>query len=148
MKLKQCSFPIFIMILFTYLLIPYKSFATSWPYPFVVWDGYIYVVNDEYVTDIGSEIGRVTRFSDMEQYAGNFSNSYEIGTKYYSIQGIGTEEAIAIQLDNGRFKKAVRKEEYTYGKEMYNFFRFFIFLVFFIVIIGIGILIIEKKKVK
>lgn len=46
-------------------LSPNKTIATSWAYPFVVWDGYSYVVTDEYVTDVGEEISHVTKYSDM-----------------------------------------------------------------------------------
>ncbi|UGB28816.1 MULTISPECIES: hypothetical protein [Bacillaceae] len=70
---------------------PGKTLATSWAYPFVVWDGYIYVISDEYVTEIDNEIGHVTRHSDMEQYSSNFSNAYKRGTKYYSIKEISTD---------------------------------------------------------
>lgn len=96
------------------LVLPITSFATSWAYSFVVWDGYIYVVSNEYVTDVDSEIGQVTKYSDMEQYSGNFSNVYEKGTKYYSIEATSTDEAIAIQEDDGEYKKAIREAEYTY----------------------------------
>jgi hypothetical protein len=98
------------------LIVPTKLFATSWAYPFVVWDGYIYIVNDEYVTDIDKEIGQVTRYSDMYQQPGNFSNVYEKGTKYYSIKGVSTDESIAVDDGNGNYKKAVREKEYTFGR--------------------------------
>jgi hypothetical protein len=102
--------------LFCTLIVPSKSFATSWAYPFVVWDGYIYIVNDEYVTEIDQEIGKVTRYSDMYQQSGNFSNVYEKGTKYYSIKDVSTDEAIAVEDGSGKYKKAVREREYTFGK--------------------------------
>lgn len=98
------------------LIVPPKSFATSWAYPFVVWDGYIYIVNGEYVTEIDKEIGKVTRYSDMYQQSGNFSNVYEKGTKYYSIKDVSTDEAIAVEDGSGKYKKAVREKEYTFGK--------------------------------
>jgi hypothetical protein len=72
-------------------------------------------VNDEYVTEIDKEIGQVTRYSDMYQQPGNFSNAYEKGTKYYSIKGISPDEAIAVEDRNGKYKKAVREKEYTFG---------------------------------
>jgi hypothetical protein len=97
---------------------PGKTLATSWAYSFVVWDGYIYVISDEYVTEIGNEIGHVTRHSDMEQYSGNFSNAYKRGTKYYSIKGISTDHAIAVEESDGQYKKANREAEY----EMRSFF--------------------------
>ncbi|WP_245804744.1 lysozyme inhibitor LprI family protein [Halobacillus hunanensis] len=82
------------------LVFPDPSFATSWAYPFVVWDGYIYVVSDEYVTEIDSEIGQVTKYSEMEQYSGNFSNVYEKGTKYYSIENTSTEDTGDTQIND------------------------------------------------
>ncbi len=103
-----------ILCFLSVFLFPASSHGTSWAYSFVVWDGYIYKVSGEYVTDINSEIGKVTSYSDMEQYTGNFSNVYEEGTKYFSIQGVDTEDAIAIQEEDGRFMKALRDGEYTY----------------------------------
>lgn len=78
-------------------IFPCKANATSWAYPFVVWDNYIYVMSDENVKNIDKEIGEVTKYSDMEQYGGNFSNVYPKGTKYYSIVGINTDDTM-IQL--------------------------------------------------
>ncbi|MGM7683230.1 hypothetical protein ACSVDA_13860 [Cytobacillus sp. Hm23] len=94
------------------LLLPSSSFATSWAYEFVVWKGYTYEVLDEVVTNVGRKIGKVTRYSDMESYSGNFSNAYKEGTKYYAIQGISTDEAIAVQVEDGVYKKAVRRGEH------------------------------------
>jgi hypothetical protein len=102
-----------LFLLFTSIL-PSKVLATTWAYSFVVWDGYIYVISDEYVTEVGSVIGHVTRYSDMEQFSGNFSNSYIKGTKYYSIEGISTDEAIAIEESDNRYIKAYREGEYKY----------------------------------
>ncbi|MCM3409838.1 hypothetical protein [Metabacillus litoralis] len=100
-----------IAVLFMFFF-PDKILATSWAYPFVVWDEYIYVISDEYVTEIDNEIGHVTRYSDMEQYSGNFSNAYKQGTKYYSIKGISTDQAIAVEGQNGQYIKANREAEY------------------------------------
>lgn len=100
------------LLLLTTLVFPGKSLATSWAYSFVVWDGYIYVVSDEHVTEIGSEIGHVTKYSDMESYPGNFSNSFEKGTKYYSIKDISKNEAIAVEKSKGQYIKAYREAEY------------------------------------
>lgn len=98
------------------LLFPCKAMATSWAYPFVVWDDYIYVISDEYVENIAKEIGQVTKYSDMEQFEGNFSNIYPKGTKYYAIKGVATDTAIAIDLGNGHYIKAIREGEYAYQK--------------------------------
>jgi hypothetical protein len=102
--------------------LPSKTLATSWAYSFVVWQGYIYVTSDEYVTEIDREIGQVTKHSDMETYPGNFSNAYEKGTKYYSIKGIRTEDAIAIEESKGRYKKAYREGEYQVRSAFDGFF--------------------------
>ncbi|ATP40203.1 hypothetical protein CSE16_09205 [Solibacillus sp. R5-41] len=109
-------FTVGISILFG-LFFPYNAMATSWVYPFVVWDDSIYVISEEAVTNIDKQIGKVTSYSDMESYGGNFSNVYPKGTKYFSIKGIDTVVAIAIQDKNGKFIKAIREGEYTYKKE-------------------------------
>ena len=93
-----------------------KVFATSWAYSFVVWNDYVYVVSDEIVLDVEKEIGKVTKYSDMEPYSGNFSNVFPKGTKYYSIKGIDTTIAIAIQTNDGHYIKAYRQGEYMYKK--------------------------------
>ncbi|MET1013051.1 MAG: hypothetical protein ABWX61_00895, partial [Paenisporosarcina sp.] len=86
---------------------------SSWAYSFVVWNGYIYQISDEYVGDIGEEIGEVTKYSDREgTYSGNFSNKYQKGTKYYAIEEISTDEAIAIEEGNGEYRKATSKGKY------------------------------------
>ena len=91
---------------------PFNNSSAEWAFNFVVWDGYIYQLTDEYVEKIDEEIGEVTKYSDMEgTYSGNFSNTYEKGTKYYAIQGISTDEAIAI-LENGKYRKAIRDGKY------------------------------------
>ncbi|MCD5323453.1 MULTISPECIES: hypothetical protein [Pontibacillus] len=97
------------------VMVPTKAMATSWAYPFVVWDNNLYVVTDEVVTDVGDRIGQVTRYSDMEQYGGNFSNVYKKGTNYYAIEGVSTDQAIAVKDQNGTYVKANWEKEYNYG---------------------------------
>lgn len=134
MKVQHFFSLILLFVLITNLLFPTKPEATSWVYSFVVWNGYIYVVSEEYVTEIGSEIGHVTRFSDMKQYAGNFSNSYKRGTKYYSIEGIRTDVAIAVEDQYGQYRKAVREGEYTYSRGISDYLGFVIgFLVILVI---------------
>ena len=88
--------------------------SADWAYSFVVWDGYIYELNDEYVKVVEDEIGEVTSYSDSEgTYTGNFSNKYKKGTKYFSIVGVNTNEAIAIKEDEGIYRKAIRKGKYS-----------------------------------
>ena len=91
--------------------------SADWASSFVVWDDYIYQLDEEYVLEVDEEIGEVTVYSDMEgTYKGNFSNEYEKGTKYYSIQGISTAEAIAVQEEDGKYRKANRDEKYERNK--------------------------------
>ncbi|MDX1771345.1 MAG: hypothetical protein R3328_07455 [Planococcaceae bacterium] len=86
--------------------------SADWANSFVVWEGYIYRISDEYIDDISEEIGEVTKYSDMEgTYSGNFSNAYRKGTKFYTIKGISSEEAIAIAED-GKYRKAIRNGKY------------------------------------
>lgn len=105
------------LCIFMLIIVPVNAVATSWVYPFVVWDGYMYEVTDEKVTTIENKIGAVTKYSDMEQYGGNFSNAYPKGTKYFAIKGIDTEIAIAVQVDKGNYLKAIRDGEYTYPSQ-------------------------------
>ena len=100
--------------LFVTMQFPQQSQATSWAYPFVVWQDTIYVVGEETVTEVEKEIGQVTKYSDMKSYGGNFSNAYPKGTKYYSIKGIDTDVAIAVQKEDGVFVKAESDGAYEY----------------------------------
>ena len=98
------------------LLFPAKILA-SWAYSFVVWDGYLYVVTDELVEKVDKEIGHVAKYSDREgTYSGNFSNVYPKGTKYYSIIGVSSDEAIAVQDEKGLYIKANRSGKYAGNK--------------------------------
>ncbi|MFJ8513418.1 hypothetical protein [Lysinibacillus xylanilyticus] len=109
MKVKHSFFSIFI---FSILVIAGCSSSADWNSSFVVWDGYIYEISEAYVIDINEEIGQVTKHSDKEgTYSGNFSNKYKKGTKYYSIEGTNTDEAIAIEED-GKYRKAIRDGKY------------------------------------
>ncbi|WP_078381781.1 hypothetical protein [Sutcliffiella halmapala] len=119
MRIKQLVSFILLFILLLTFSHPTQGFATSWAYPFVVWKGFIYEISDEYVTNIDKKIGHVTKYSDMDSYRGNFSNSYPKGTKYYSIEDIHTDEAIAIREKNGKYKKAIRSGEYMGGRYDY-----------------------------
>jgi hypothetical protein len=92
----------------------------SWAFPFVVYDGNLYVVTEEPAAAdrIGKRIGQVTKYSDLEgTYSGNFSNRYPEGTKYYEIKGTSVREAIAVQVGNKQFVKAAYQGEYAGGRE-------------------------------
>ncbi|QUW22597.1 hypothetical protein JSQ81_03155 [Sporosarcina sp. Marseille-Q4063] len=109
MKLKKLLFSI---IIFS-VVISAGCSNSSWVSSFVVWDGYIYQISDEYVDKINEEIGEVTMYSDREgTYSGNFSNEYKKGTKYYSIEGISTDDAIAIKENDDKYRKAIRNGKY------------------------------------
>ncbi len=83
--------------------------SADWAISFVVWDDYIYRIGHGYVQEIDEEIGQIMLYSDTEgSYAGNFSNEYEKGTKYFSITGISTNKAIAIKEKDGKYRKAIR----------------------------------------
>ncbi|CAM5497190.1 putative protein OS=Lysinibacillus sphaericus OX=1421 GN=LS41612_16405 PE=4 SV=1 [Lysinibacillus sphaericus] len=56
----------------------------------------------------------------MEQYGGNFSNVYPIGTKYYSIVGINTDDTIAVQVGDNQYIKAFR--ELYLQKKLYTLY--------------------------
>lgn len=131
---------IFVMIICCLLFL--TSFFADWAYKFVVYDGYTYVISDELVIEIDKEIGEVTKYSDREgTYYGNFSNTYKKGTKYYSIKGISTDEAIAVE-DDGKYIKAIRNSKYPGGK--YNPFNIVIGGVV-IVIVFTTLLIVVRK---
>ncbi|WP_413367639.1 hypothetical protein [Lysinibacillus sp. 3P01SB] len=122
MRNIQFGLLVFIMIIFAAIQFPQKSLATDWAYQFVVWEGTIYIVSDEHVTDVEEVIGQVTKYSDMKQYGGNFSNTYLKGTKYYSIKGVDPNKAIAVQLDKYVYVKAENDGAYEYnGKGIVNY---------------------------
>jgi hypothetical protein len=145
---------------------PNKALA-EWAYLFVVWDGYIYVVSYEYVTEVEKEIGKVTLYSTHEgTYAGHFSNAYPEGTIYYSIKGVSTEDSIAVQDSEGKYKRANRDGKYDgeleeqengstqnvhstaiEGSEAREFkFNYYVLLFVFLVAVIIGISLAKRKR--
>lgn len=102
-------------LLFPFWYLPTTVSATSWAYPFVVYDGFIYVVEEEAENvQVGEKIGEVTAYSDMHQYEGNFSNVFEKGTSYYKVDGHPITQVIAVEERKGVFRKAEREAAYTY----------------------------------
>ena len=99
--------------------------ATKWVSSFVVWEGYQYTVQDEYIeeSEIESEIGQVTSYSDMYPMGGNFSNEFKKGSKYFSIKGVSTEESIAVEAGGGIYVRADRDGEYTFSESEGNKFQ-------------------------
>ena len=139
-------YTLFLSAFVVILLFPCKAMATSWAYPFVVWDDYIYVMSDEYVEHVTKEIGEVTKYSDMEQFAGNFSNVYPKGTKYFAIEGVNTDIAIAIDIGEGHYMKAFREGEYTY-KESYIHYVYKGLVVLAFLFVGLFIFSLTRKKI-
>ncbi|WP_313892204.1 hypothetical protein [Psychrobacillus sp.] len=119
--MKYFSYVAIIFLACAFILFPMKSLA-SWAYEFVVWNGDVYVVSDEAIENVNKEIGHVTKYSDREgTYSGNFSNVYPKGTSYFSIEGVSTDEAIAIQGKDGTYMKANKDGEYAGNK--YDFWN-------------------------
>ncbi|MFE6169871.1 hypothetical protein ACFVP8_18655 [Viridibacillus arvi] len=144
MKCKQI---IALFIFICFMTLPNHSSATKWVYSLVTWDGYVYEVTDELITEIDKEIGHVTSYSDMEPLGGNFSNTYKKGTKYFSIKGISTEQAIAIQVKDDQFLKAVmRHEQQSTVLNTVQNKLFFPFAAGIIVLILMTIVIIKRFK--
>lgn len=105
-------------LLFPFFYLSTTVSATSWAYPFVVYDGFIYVVEEErQELQVEEKIGEVTAYSDMHQYEGNFSNVFEKGTAYYKIVGHPATQVIAVEEREGVFRRAEREAPYTYVSE-------------------------------
>jgi hypothetical protein len=152
--MKSKSFLLAFLLLFVWssFFLPNKSSA-DWAYSFVVWDGFIYIVSDEVVDQVDREIGKVTKYSDMEgTYSGNFSNTYRKGTKYFSIVDVNTDDAIAIEDENGHYVKAIQDGIYAgnniqsslSGTNM-NIFKLLIGLLALFPIIALGSYIATKR---
>ncbi|MDQ0229191.1 hypothetical protein [Metabacillus malikii] len=101
------------LLIFTFVIFSFATSvqALSWAYSFVVWNGNVYEVTDENVSEseLGKGIGEVkTKPNDMTgSYYGNASNTYPKGTKYYEISGTSTEVAIAVEVEEKQWVKAV-----------------------------------------
>lgn len=145
MKRKQLFYILTLILLLNFFLFTTKSSA-DWAYRFVVWDGFTYVVSDEFVNEVDKEIGHVTKYSDREgTYSGNFSNTYYKGTKYFSIKGISTDEAIAILGKDGKYIKAINVGEYAGNKTNFSSLVVWIFVLF---AVALGVYFVKKKVKK
>lgn len=132
------------LLLIFLILYPFHGLALSWAIPFVVWDGKVYEVKSEALLskeDIGGYIGKVeTLPNDMTgKFYGNASNIYPKGTEFYEIKDELTDTAIAVEISNSEWVKAVYVHEARFhvmnlisSPYMYIFilvFSFFIFIV-------------------
>jgi hypothetical protein len=127
-------------------IIPASATATSWVYPFVVWDQHIYQITDEEVTTVEKQIGKVTSYSDMGPLAGNFSNHYPKDTKYFSIQGIDPKTAIAVENTSGNYIKAINEGKYASPKQLER--NIYQWLGILAIVIAVVIIINRKRKVR
>ncbi|MEF7564285.1 hypothetical protein V4V35_14820 [Bacillus infantis] len=125
--------------------------ATKWVSSFVVWEGYQYTVQDDHIeeSEIESELGQVTSYSDMYPMGGNFSNEFEEGSKYFSIKGVSTEESIAVEAGSGIYVRADRERKYTFVNEESTFLPLLIpVLVIIFVLLMAGTVMAETKLKK
>lgn len=131
------------MYLFSALYIACTLFVgsayASWAFMFVVNDGNIYVITEARVepSQIGSRIGKVTKYSDSEgTYSGNFSNRYPKGTKYYEIIGVEINDAIAVKEIEEVYVKATYGGEYAGGKNNWSDYIPNVLIVLFVLLLA------------
>lgn len=113
--------------------------SASWAYMFVVNDGKIYVITEERVeqSQIGSSIGKVTKYSDSEgTYSGNFSNRYPKGTKYYEIIGVEINDAIAVKENEKLYVKATYGGEYASDRHNWSDYLPYVLIVPLVLLAG------------
>lgn len=86
--------------------------SASWPFALVNWNQHMYKVTADSVNNVGNVVGSVTNYSNIEaaSHTGTFSNKFPIGTKLYEIPGTSTNIAIAVQISDGSFLKAVYQD--------------------------------------
>lgn len=74
----------------------------------VKWNHEIYIAGNEEVTKVEKQIGSIESSSsnETEEAPDNFSNEFLAGTKLFSIPGIKTENAIAVEVRDGYYVKA------------------------------------------
>lgn len=91
--------------------------STDWNVRFVIWNDHMYVTKTretdiELVSEVEEQIGTIAYYSDIEgkMYTNNFSNAFGEGTKLYKIKDVDTDEAIAVESDDGTYIKATRQE--------------------------------------
>lgn len=60
-------------------------------------------------SDLGNMIGQVKRSANVRtgNYSGDASNTYPKGTKYYALNGIAPESAIAVKVKDSQWVKAI-----------------------------------------
>ncbi|WP_179952641.1 LPXTG cell wall anchor domain-containing protein [Cohnella abietis] len=134
---------------FVITLISVEPVSADWAFRSVVYSENLYEVTDELVllSDIEKKIGKVTRYSDIEgTYPGNFSNTFPVGTEYYSIKDKDPKEIIAVKANKNTFVKAVNRGHYDNDYlETQN--RIWIFIIGGIIVaVMISILFFRRRK--
>lgn len=122
--------------------------VASWAYSFVVNDGKIYVVSEDRVdqSTLGDVVGKVTYHTDREgTYGGNFSNIYPKGTKYYAIQGMTPESAIAVETQEG-YVMARYEGEYGGSRVPWEIIKDWIAAGFILLIVVCVAAVVRKKR--
>ncbi|MEH7236821.1 hypothetical protein [Bacillus sp. JJ1562] len=137
-------------ILFLLLTSTFAS-ALSWAYAFVVHDGKVYEVKEDIPikqTQLGNTIGQVETKPDEQSgdYYGNASNFFEIGTSYFKIEGTPTNEAIAVETEDGHYVKAVYVHDAPFSiKNVFMSFNFWA-VIGIVVIVLVGITVLRSKQ--
>ncbi|MFE0507464.1 hypothetical protein ACWF7H_27695 [Peribacillus butanolivorans] len=75
--------------------------------------GNVYVTQDEVVEKVEKKVGSIKHHSDKEGDSNkdNFSNYYEVGTSIFEISDIDISKAIAIEVSNGHYIKAINEKD-------------------------------------
>lgn len=121
--------------------------ALSWAYEFVSWDGNVYEVLDEPIKEdsIGKTIGEVKAEPDdmTGDFYGNASNAYPIGTKYFEIIGMSTDQEIAVEIETKQWVKAsfVNKSPFNWM----NFINYIPLLLVLMAAVAVAISMMPKK---
>lgn len=138
--------PLITLLLF--VMCSSSAAVASWAYSFVVNDGKIYVVSEDRVdqSTLGDVVGKVTYHTDREgTYGGNFSNIYPKGTKYYAIQGITPESAIAVETQEG-YVMARYEGEYGGSRVPWEIIKDWIAAGFILLIVVWVAAVVRKKR--
>lgn len=85
---------------------PQVNSIGSFAFQSVKWNDVIYRLSEEEVQDIDIEIGVIEQYSniEMDETPNNYSNFLKEGTKLWSLKGVDTNDAIAIQTDENVYQ--------------------------------------------
>ncbi|WP_438350720.1 hypothetical protein ACP8HI_08795 [Paenibacillus sp. FA6] len=93
------------------------STSNSWAFNFIKWNNIFYKETDKWIEKVDIKIGSVeTLVTDVVgKHDGTYSNKFKVGTEIYSIVGIDTDQAIAVEISEGIFfmliESSLNKEE-------------------------------------